>query len=120
MVRDPVDLGYTKSTIGEWRAKLFAELGPYCFVCGHLADHLHEGIVWRSEVQGFSFPTRLRVFADCNSFPVCRECHSPAPGRMWFFEKSCLIYGEGDVREWYSSFGWKVPPDRRFCRDRGV
>jgi hypothetical protein len=121
-VRDPVDLGYTRSKIGLWRGKLFAELGPHCIVCLEKgrkrgAIHLHEGILWRSEVMGFSFPTRLRVFADCNSFPVCGLCHKYAPPREWFFEWSCRRYGEQEVREWYASFNWKVPPDRRFMPD---
>jgi len=114
VIRDPVDLGYVKGTVEEWRRKLWNELGPRCVVCGNLADHLHEGILWRSEVQGFPFPTRLRVFADCNSFPVCATCHSPAPSREFFFEMSCRRYGEQEVRAWYGSFPWRVVPDRRF------
>ena len=120
MIRDPVDLGYTRNTIGFWRGKLFAELGPGCFSCLHLhgrhrrAVHLHEGILWRGEVQGFPFPTRNRVFADCNSFPLCEKCHKSPPPREWFFERACEKHGEADVRRWYGSFNWKVPPDRRF------
>lgn len=114
MIRDPVDLGYTKETIGGWRAKLFAELGPYCVVCGHKAHHLHEGILWRSQVQGFAFPVRLRVFAECNVFPICRTCHESPPPRQFFFDLACEKYGEEAVRRWYRSFVWKVPPDRRF------
>ena len=120
MVRDPVAEGYNRKTIGFWRGKLFSELGPWCVVCleGHnrkrRAVHLHEGILWRSEVMGFPFPTRLSVFADCNSFPICRTCHKIPPPREWFFDLSCHRYGEQEVREWYASFDWKVPPDRRF------
>ena len=119
MIRDPVDLGYTRSTISKWRSRLFAEL-PYCSVCWHLygrqrlAAHLHEGIVTRGDCQGIPFPDRLRCFADVNSYPICAECHVSPPPREWFFRLACDKYGESDVRDWYSSFWWKVPPRREF------
>lgn len=107
---NPNAFGYTKKNISLWRWDVFERLGPDCVVCGRGADHLHEGIVWRSEAMGFPFPERLNAFAECNSFPICAECHTEPPPRAWFFERSCARYGEDEVREWYASFEWKVPP----------
>lgn len=110
---DPVELGFSRSTIGQWRRVLF-ERSPRCVVCGSGANHLHEGVLTRGEVQGFSFPDRLRVFAECNCFPICQFCHKSPPPREWFFERSCNQFGEAVVRNWYASFGWKSPPRKEF------
>lgn len=83
-------------------------------VCGSGANDLHEGIVWRGEAQGFDKRTRKKVFAECNSFALCRDCHLSPPPREWFFERACNRYGEDVVRDWYASFGWKVPPRPEF------
>jgi len=117
-IRDPVALGYTRATISKWREKLFYELGPKCVLCDERAIHLHEGILWRSEVMGFSYPVRLRVFAECNTFPICRRCHENPPSREFFFGIACQKYGEKEVREWYASFGWKSPPTIMFMPRR--
>lgn len=119
MIHDPVTEGYA-SRIDLWRSRLFIELGPDCVVCKEKygrkrrAVHLHEGILWRSEVMGFPPLVRLRVFADCNVFPICSSCHLSPPPREFFFNLACKKYTEQSVRLWYGSLGWRVPPDRRF------
>ena len=113
-IRDPVALGYTRATISKWREQLFYELGPSCVICGRQAHHLHEGILWRSEVMGFGFPLRLRVFSDCNSYPLCAQCHKSPPPREVFFAMACQKYGENQVRRWYAGFSWRCPPIKAF------
>src|SRR5690606_38662248 len=103
-IRNPVALGYTAATIERWRRIVFEEKARFgCVVCGGLAHHLHEGIVWRSQVMGMPWERRGLVFADCNSFCICSTCHQNPPPREWFWAKAHETYSDEDLRNWYAS-----------------
>jgi hypothetical protein len=119
---NPADLGYTNSTISQWRSIVKWQRNGVCEECGKpdVACHLHECIVTRQDARGLPDERRIRIFSNCNMALLCDACHRKAHGEKDSREKwwaiRCQQYGEKAMREWYAGFQWKAP-ERRFMPD---
>lgn len=95
---------------------------PKCESCGKDYQSgtffdLHEGIVTRGDVQGWSKRRRGLIFCEVNCFLLCRACHTnwgEVFPREKAWELSCERYGEEVMREWYEGLPWKIRVPRRF------
>ncbi len=120
-----------RKNVIQWRFFLGEQIGLHrgwgCVCCGswhrRLVDSycsmdifdLHEGIVSRGDVQGWSFEKRGLIFHEYNSFWLCRDCHQDHKlSREAAWELSCEWYGEELVKEWYESLPWRAGVPRRF------
>jgi len=88
-----------------------------CLVCGKPFTNfdMHEGIVWRNDVQGWKKPTRLLIMTEVNCIPLHHTCHLQSPPtreQVWEYQKQ--FYSEELLYGWYTRLPWKIGVPRKF------
>ena len=78
---------------------------------------VHEGIVSRQDVRGWSLPKSAWIFCEYNCVMLCPDCNrnGPQPSRQFVWDLQCARYGEAAVRSWYEALPFRTgKPPRLF------
>lgn len=116
---------YTKDFLNNWRENvkrnvdyIFYRYRPrLCMVCGYPFSvfDMHEGIVSRKDVQGWSKRNRHLIMTELNCIPLHHTCHLDSPPSrqdVWEYQKE--FYGNAMLQLWYNELPWKLGKPPRY------
>lgn len=76
---------------------------------------VHEGIVTRGDVRGWSFEDRGLIFSEYNTTLLHHLCHlMNPPTRQYVWDIQVARYGEEKMRGWYEGLPFKIGAPQKF------
>ena len=96
-----------------------------CPGCGERMGiaHMHEGLIYRSQVQGWPVERRVLIHVPYNCILICPDCNlgtggKSAPSREEVLEIKVERFGEEQIARWLRSLPFRSHPLRGWLEGR--